>query len=140
MKTSVNAALGFTAAMGLVIFFCRLFPFLFFRQEANPPGEGEGADNKHGGKEGEGGGKCGGAPSRRDVFLNFVEKLAPPAAMTVLAFNAIAGSFKTGLREGLPVLIASALTALIHLWKRNSLFSIFGGTAIYMILERVMIR
>jgi branched-subunit amino acid transport protein AzlD len=138
VKVSLAAALGLTCAMGLVIFFCRLFPFLFFREKA--------ADTRSGGTD-ETGNNGGGpepagrrSPSRRDVFLNFVEKLAPPAAMTVLAFNALAGSFTTGFREGLPVLIASALTALIHLWKRNPLFSIFGGTAISIILERIIMR
>jgi branched-subunit amino acid transport protein AzlD len=132
MKVSLAAALGSTVVMGLVIFFCRLFPFLFFREKAKPPGKaGEAEKNSGPAAAGEK------RPSRRDVFLNFVEKLAPPAAMTVLACNAIAGSFKTNLREGPPVLIAAALTALIHLWKRNSLFSIFGGTAIYLILERI---
>jgi branched-subunit amino acid transport protein AzlD len=120
VRISAAGALGFTFAMGGIIFFCRLFPFLFFREKAGP---GEAEQKRR---------------SRRQVFLNFVEKLVPPAAMTVLAFNALAGSFKTGLRDGLPALAASALTALIHLWKRNPLFSIFGGTAVYMILERLL--
>jgi branched-subunit amino acid transport protein AzlD len=123
VKITAAEALGCTFAMGGIIFFCRLFPFLFFREKAGGPGE---AEQKR--------------RSRRQAFLNFVEKLVPPAAMTVLAFNALAGSFKTGLREGLTVLAASALTALIHLWKRNPLFSIFGGTAIYMVLERLLGR
>lgn len=116
MKVSLGAALGLTCAMGAAIFFCRFFPFLFFK-------------TRNGDK----------TPSpRREALLAFVEKTVPPAAMTVLALNAIAGSFKTDLRAGLPVLIAAGLTALIHLWKRNPLFSIFGGTAAYMILERIM--
>jgi branched-subunit amino acid transport protein AzlD len=147
MKVSLAAALGLTFAMGLVIFFCRLFPFLMFREKPKPSGEtektatarsgeAETAEKSRGGPDSPG--KT--APFRRELFLNFVEKLAPPAAMTVLAFNAIAGSFKADLREGGPVLAAAALTALIHLWKRNPLFSIFGGTAGYMILERIMVR
>jgi branched-subunit amino acid transport protein AzlD len=99
VKIAAAEALGYTFAMGGIIFFCRLFPFLFFREKADRPGE---AEQKR--------------RSRRRAFLNFVEKLVPPAAMTVLAFNALAGSFKTDLREGLPALAASALTALIHLW------------------------
>jgi branched-subunit amino acid transport protein AzlD len=130
MTISPNAALGLTFAMGGIIFFCRAFPFLFFREKTDNRPEDE-TEAPTGGKKGR---------SRREVFLNFVEKLAPPAAMTVLAFNAIAGPFKTGLREGAPVLIAAGFTALVHLWKRNPLFSIFGGTAVYMILERIIIR
>jgi branched-subunit amino acid transport protein AzlD len=68
-----------------------------------------------------------------------VEKLVPPAAMTVLALNAIAGPLKTNPREGLPALAAAGLTALVHLWKRNPLLSIFGGVAAYMILNRLLV-
>jgi branched-subunit amino acid transport protein AzlD len=130
MKVSLNMALGLTLAMGGIIFFCRLFPFLFFweKPDAKRPGEKEEGDPVDGTEK---------KSSRRELFLNFVEKLAPPAAMTVLAFNALAGSFKTDFREGLPALAAAALTALVHLWKRNPLFSIFGGVAAYMILERI---
>jgi hypothetical protein len=34
MKVSLNEALGLTFAMGGIIFFCRLFPFLFFHVDA----------------------------------------------------------------------------------------------------------
>jgi branched-subunit amino acid transport protein AzlD len=128
MKLSLGAALAFTFAMGGVIFFCRIFPFLFFRENKDPDRRGE--KNREGEK----------GRSRRELFLNFVEKLVPPAAMTVLACNAVAGPLKVDIKEGVPVFVAAALTALVHLWKRNPLFSIFGGTAAYMILERIMPR
>ncbi|MDR2434454.1 MAG: AzlD domain-containing protein [Treponema sp.] len=115
--TGTNEALALTFVMGAVILFCRAFPFLFFRE---PPAEGAG--------------------SRRAAFLNFVEKIVPPAAMTVLAFNSLAGPLKGNLREAIPVLSAACFTALVHLWKRNPLISIFGGTALYMVLERIVVR
>lgn len=106
-------ALGFVLAMGAVVLFCRAFPFLFFRNIT-------------------------GQSSRKKVFLAFVEKIVPPAAMTVLAFNALGGAFRGSPRDGLLVLAASVFTALIHLWKRNALVSIVGGTALYMILMRII--
>jgi branched-subunit amino acid transport protein AzlD len=122
--------------MGGIIFFCRVFPFLFFREKKDTrrgedahgeePGRHDGTDETD--RKGR---------SRREVFLNVVEKLVPPAAMTVLAVHTLAGSVKTNLREGLPVLAAAGLTALVHLWKRNPLLSIFGGVAVYMILKRL---
>jgi branched-subunit amino acid transport protein AzlD len=118
MKTEINEALLLTFVMAAVIFFCRVFPFLFFR---------EGKDVKA--KSISGG---------RKAFLDFVEKTVPPAAMTVLAFNSIAGPFKENLHQGIPALVASIFTALMHLWRRNPLISIFGGTALYMILERMI--
>lgn len=107
---SIREALVFTLAMGAVIFFCRAFPFLFFRNKKPAQGGSRGA-------------------------LDFIEKIVPPAVMTVLAFNSLGGAVKDP--KGLPVFIAAAFTALVHLWKRNSLFSIFGGTAVFMVLERL---
>ena len=106
MKTSVGEALILCFVMAAVIFFCRIFPFIFFR------------------------GKTGAS-----VFLAFVEKTAPPVAMTVLAFNAL--PIKSSPREIIPAIAAAVLTALVHLWKRNTLLSICGGTALYMVLIRV---
>lgn len=39
---------------------------------------------------------------------------------------------------GVPELIAIAVTVFLHLWKRNSLFSIGGGTILYMILVQAI--
>jgi branched-subunit amino acid transport protein AzlD len=110
---TLSEALIFTFATGAVVLFCRAFPFLFFRT-----GNGEG--------------------NREKGWLGFVEKVVPPVAMTVLAFNSAAGSLKANVYESLPVLAAAGVTAALHFWKRNSLISIFGGTALYMILEQLL--
>ena len=110
-------ALGLVFAMGVVILFCRAVPFLFF-----PGGEK--------------------SSPRVKAFLGFVERTVPPVVMTILAFNAIGSGFlgevSGFLNDGILVLAASVFTALLHLWKRNSLVSIFGGTAVYMILQRIV--
>lgn len=113
---SLNEALLIVFAMGAVILFCRVFPFLFFSGNAGSPNP------------------------RRDAFLKFVEKTVPPAAMTVLTFNILGSSFRDNPGDGLLALAASAVTALLHLWKRNALISIIGGTALYMILSRVILQ
>ena len=85
--------------------------------------------------------KSPGAPQKKDPrekFLAIVEKIVPPAAMTVLAYNAMASPVKETPSLALPVLVSAGLTAALHLWKRNALFSIVGGTALYMILGRVL--
>jgi len=117
MKTGIGEAALLTAIMAAVIFFCRSCAFLFFRG-GNPGG---GAD--------ESGGKTA-------AFLDFVEKTVPPLAMTVLTFNALAVPIHENFRQGIPVLVAAAFTVIVHLWRRNPLISIFGGTAVYMALER----
>jgi branched-subunit amino acid transport protein AzlD len=111
--------------MGVVILFCRAVPFLFF----------PGGDK---------------SSPRVKAFLGFVERTVPRVVMTILAFTAIGSGFlgETStspegevsgfLNDGILVLAASVFTALLHLWKRNSLVSIFGGTAVYMILQRIV--
>ena len=118
MKTSINEALILSIVMAAVIFFCRVFPFLFFREKA-------------------GDGTASPTDSRRTAFLAFVEKTVPPVAMTVLAFNSLASPAKANPREIIPAVAAAAITAIVHLWRRNPLISIFGGTAVYMLLLRV---
>jgi branched-subunit amino acid transport protein AzlD len=110
---STPEALGIVLAMGAVILFCRAFPFLFFSR----------------------GSTIGNACVRR--LIDFVEKIIPPVAMTVLTFNILGASFKADSMDGFFALGASAATAVLHLWKRNFLISILGGTAVYMILCRL---
>jgi branched-subunit amino acid transport protein AzlD len=107
-----------SVVMGAVVFFCRVFPFLFFK------------DRRPGGKQP--------ASGRMNGFRSLVEKAAPPVTMTVLAVNAMSSPIKENPPAALPVLAASLFTALIHLWKRNSFFSILGGTMVYILLNRVM--
>jgi len=123
MRTGIGEALLLTLAMGATIFFCRVFPFLFFKGKAN--GETPGGTTERRNRRG-------------TAFLAFVEKTVPPVAMTVLAFNALAGPIRTNLGELVPVLAAAAFTAIVHLWRRNPMISIFTGTALYMVLTRVL--
>jgi branched-subunit amino acid transport protein AzlD len=115
---STGTAMLYTAALGAVIFFCRVLPFILFRDERD---SGPGVK----------------------AFLGFVEKVAPPVAMTVLAVNFLAGPVKEAAASGgsagldaiSPLAAAALCTAVLHILKRNALISIFGGTALYMILE-----
>ena len=117
MRTGIGEALLLTLAMGAAIFFCRVFPFLFLRKKTETDGE---------------------TGERGAAFLAFVEKTVPPVAMTVLAFNALAGPARANPGELLPGLAAAAVTAALHLWRRNPMISIFAGTALFMVLTRVL--
>jgi branched-subunit amino acid transport protein AzlD len=112
----VSEALPLTLVMGAVIFCCRAAPFLFFRKQ-----------------------EPAGAEPHKAAALKFVEQTVPPAAMTVLAVNSLIGPIRANPRECIPMLAAAAVTAIVHLWRRNPLISIFGGTALYMVLERAAI-
>ena len=113
MKLSITDAAIMACFMGVVVFFTRAFPFIFFPVNRKRSRAAE-------------------------VFLDFTARLAPPAAMTVLAFNALGLSFRVSLREGLLALAAAIFTVLVHIWKRNPLISIFGGTAVFMVLSRII--
>jgi branched-subunit amino acid transport protein AzlD len=118
---SIREALIMTGLMGAVVLFCRALPFFLFRAR----GKSKKGDEPTG-------------PDRFAPFLSLVERVAPPVAMTVLALNSISAPFKESFRLGLPALIASGFTALVHLWKRNSLVSISGGILAYLILTRFL--
>ena len=115
MNTGVGEALFLSIAMAAAIFFCRFFPFLFFRKKTD------------------------GRSDTEEKILAIVEKTVPPVAMTVLAFNALAGTVQINPRELIPAISAAVVTALLHLWRRNPLISIFGGTALYMLLSRLVL-
>jgi branched-subunit amino acid transport protein AzlD len=121
----IKTAILYTAAIGILVFLCRAFPFLFLPS----------------GKDDSGGTEGGGKPEKRgalDGFFALVEKAVPPAAMTVLAVNSVAVPVKENPAGGIPVLAASIFTLLVHLWRRNFLISILGGTVLYMVLERTL--
>jgi branched-subunit amino acid transport protein AzlD len=131
MKTGVGEALLLVAVMSAAIFFCRIFPFLFFRGKSggDVPPSLAGAVPQN---------RSSSSFQRKRAFLAFVEKTVPPVAMTVLALSALAVPVKADSREIIPILTAAAFTATVHIWRRNPLISIFGGTALYMILLRVL--
>ncbi|MDR2792275.1 MAG: AzlD domain-containing protein [Treponema sp.] len=124
---SVQKALVLTVVMGAIIFFCRVFPFLLFRDK-----EKDGAVQNN---------------SPFAAFLTFVERVAPPVAMTALAFNAMAAPVKDAVLENdsltgilfacAPLAAGAAFTAASYVWKRNTLISIFGGTILYMVLGKI---
>ena len=70
-------------------------------------------------------------------FSKYIEKVLPHAIMGMLVIyclrNIPTGNFQTGTVQ----LLACAVVALLHLWKRNTLLSIIGGTMVYMFLVQV---
>ena len=39
---------------------------------------------------------------------------------------------------GIPQIIGISIVAILHIWKRNNLISILGGTVVYMILVQLI--
>lgn len=105
--TSLQSALLAVPLLALVILATRAFPFVLF--------------------------------SRRDPprIIRFVERFIPPMVMAVLVVYCLKdvewASWPSGIRE----LSALALVVALHLWKKNAMLSIFGGTAFFMLLRAV---
>lgn len=67
-------------------------------------------------------------------FIQYLGKALPGAIFAMLVIyclkdvNVLSGS------HGIPELIAISVTVLLHLWKKQMLLSIAGGTVVYMLL------
>ena len=65
-------------------------------------------------------------------------RLLPCAAMGMLVVFCLRSTDLSAPRYGLPEAIACAVVILLHLFKRNSLLSILGGTVCYMLLVQLV--
>ncbi len=94
--------------MTAVTYFTRAVPFIFFSKRQPPP------------------------------LLNYLQRFLPPVVMVVLVFASYKDIDFGAAPHGIPALVAGLITATLHFWKRNVLMSIIGGTALYMVLIRLM--
>lgn len=67
-------------------------------------------------------------------YVQYLGKALPSAIFGMLIVYCLKNVTVFSGSHGLPELIAIAVTVGIHLWKRNMLFSIAGGTISYMVL------
>ena len=71
-------------------------------------------------------------------YIAYLGKVLPPALIGMLVIYCFKDVSFAAASHGLPELIAAGCVAILHAWKRNSLISILGGTAIYMLLVQVV--
>ena len=71
-------------------------------------------------------------------FLQELCTLLPPAMMGLLVVYCLRSVSWLSVPHGAPELIAIAAVAGLHLWKRNVLLSIAGGTVLYMVLVQAV--
>ena len=67
-------------------------------------------------------------------LINYLGRYLPPAIMTILVLYSLQGVDLAIPPFGARELIAVLVTLALHYWRRNSLLSIFGGTASYVLL------
>ena len=71
-------------------------------------------------------------------YILWLGKYLPCAIMGMLVVYCLKGVTLTQAPHGIPEIAACALTAALHVWKRNSLISIGGGTVCYMLLVQLV--
>ncbi len=67
-------------------------------------------------------------------YIQYLGKVLPGAIFSMLIIYCLRNVSITGGSHGIPEAIAIALTMGLHLWKRQMLLSIAGGTISYMLL------
>ena len=67
-------------------------------------------------------------------MIRYLGGALPPAVIALLVVYCLKNvGWITGT-HGIPELVCIAITALLHVWKRNNLLSIGVGTVLYMVL------
>ena len=70
----------------------------------------------------------------------YLGHVLPPAMMGLLVVYCFKNVSWLSGSHGAPELLASAAVVVLHLWKKNVLLSIAGGTVLYMVLvQRVFV-
>lgn len=95
--------------MAAVTFLLRFLPFWLFRDE-----------------------------NRRPALITYLGTVLPYAVMGMLVVYCLKSVSLMASPHGLPEFLAVAAVVLLHLWRRNTLLSIFGGTAFYMVLVQLV--
>ncbi len=106
--TALQAAAAI-AIMAAVTFLTRVLPFLLFGR--------------------------GGTPPRVVLYLG---RYLPPAVIAMLIIYCFKGVNFQAAGNWLPALIAGVTVALLHIWKKNNMLSIVGGTILYMVLVQAV--
>ena len=71
-------------------------------------------------------------------FVQYLGKALPGAVFAMLVVYCLRNISLVQYSYGLPELIAIAATIGLHLWKRQMLLSIAGGTVLYMLLIQLV--
>lgn len=75
-----------------------------------------------------------GGKRKTPEFITYLGKVLPFAIMAMLVVFCLKNVSITAFPHGIPELISVAAVALLHIWKRNTLLSIIGGTMLYILL------
>jgi len=105
MQLTGGQAAAAVAVMAAVTFLTRALPFLLFDRGERPP-----------------------------QIVLYLGRVLPPAIIAMLIVYCLKGVTFASPVGWVPPLLAGGAAVLLHLWKSNDLLSIFGATALYMVL------
>ena len=71
-------------------------------------------------------------------YVRYLGKVLPSAVFGLLVIYCLRNVNVVGGTYGIPELLAITLVIVLHLWKRQMLLSIAGGTIFYMILVQTL--
>ena len=106
---TIGRLIAAIAVMAVVTFLTRALPFLLF-----------------------------GRGNRVPRVVIYLGRYLPPAVIAMLIIYCLRGVSFTSAAGWAPSLIAAAAVVGLHLWKKNNLLSILGGTVLYMVLVQVV--
>ena len=79
-----------------------------------------------------------GEKRKTPAIIEYLGTVLPCAIMGMLVVYCLKDVSFANAPFGIPELIACAAVAALHVWKRNSLLSIGGGTVCYMLLVQLV--
>ena len=71
-------------------------------------------------------------------IVRYLGEALPPAVIALLVVYCVKNVTWLAAPHGIPELLCIAVTALLHVWKRNNLLSIGVGTVLYMFLVQTV--
>ena len=102
-------AFGVVAVAALVTMALRFLPFLVFGGDRQTP-----------------------------AYITYLGKVLSFGIMGMLVVFCLKGVTLTAAPYGIPEFLACGAVAALHVWKRNTLLSIAGGTVLYMVLVQMV--
>ena len=75
---------------------------------------------------------------RTPPYIAYLGRVLPPALIGMLVIYCFKDVRFAAAPYGLPELISALCIVALQVWKRSSLISILGGTAIYMLLVQLV--
>lgn len=105
MALEPRVALASILVMAGITFLTRALPFVLFDRGKKPP-----------------------------KYVLYLGKVLPPAIIAMLIIYCLRDVDILSGTHGIPELASAIVVVLLHLWKKNNLLSIFGGTVLYMVL------